>query len=161
MTIYAVLAPPPLDGSTRQTPERFVFVKEGFSWLAFFVTIPWLIWRRMWLVLVVYLLLTAALLPLAEMTASPVSAAIFILFGILVGLEANNLRRWTLERRGYRFVGAAVGDSMVEAEYRFFAAWMAAEVANSTQRPAMPRLLARPRTTGGEIVGLFPSRVRS
>jgi hypothetical protein len=77
-----------------------------------------------------------------------------VLCAVLVGLEGNNLRRWTLERRGYRFLGVAAGDWRDIAEYRFFAAWTAA---NATQVPfEAPKPVASKPAGVDEIVGLFP-----
>ncbi len=51
MRLYSVHAPPeePL------APERFVFIKEGFSWPALFLPVIWMLWHRMWLTLVYYI----------------------------------------------------------------------------------------------------------
>jgi hypothetical protein len=158
MTIYTVLAPYARAGSTE--PERFVFVKEGFCWPAFYMTIPWLIWRGMWLSLVAYVLVVAAVFAFAGGAPPPVAWTILVLFGALVGLEANNLRRWTLERRGYRFLGVAAGDRKTEAEYRFFVAWASGP---ATRYPDGPSELIAPGPVtstprgAGEIVGLFPT----
>lgn len=162
MTIYSVLAPPTRDESARPDPDRFVFVKEGFCWPAFYLTIPWLIWRRMWLVLFFYLAATVAILALAGRAPPLIAFTTVVAFGVLVGLEANNLRRWTLERRGYRFVGAADGDRLGEAEYRFFAGWTRPapdRPAKKIAGPGWPEETAKPSavpTTRSDIVGLFP-----
>jgi hypothetical protein len=134
MTIYTVLAPRARAGSAE--PDRFVFVKEGFCWPAFYMTIPWLIWRGMWLSLVAYVLVVAAVFAFAGGAPPPVAWTILVLFGALVGLEANNLRRWTLERRGYRFLGVAAGDRKTEAEYRFFVAWASGPATLNTHLPS-------------------------
>jgi hypothetical protein len=155
MKIYAVLAPPARAGSAEPEPDRFVLVKDGFCWPALYFTIPWLIWRRMWLVLVLYVLLAAAVFTLAGRAPPPVGATILLLFSILVALEANNLRRWTLERRGYRFVGVVSADRASDAEHRFFAGW-SGSVANP-RTAAAPMPVALPRADTGEIVGLFPT----
>ena len=103
MTIYTVLAPPAEPGSDGTDPDGFVFVKEGFCWPALYLTAPWLLWQRMWLAFVVYIAATLGIFSLVERVDIPVAWLIHVLFGFLVALEANNLRRWTLERRGYRF----------------------------------------------------------
>jgi len=157
MTLYAVLAPPARTGSTGPESDRFCFVKEGFCWPAFTIAIPWFIWHRMWLVLVLYILVTAAVFALASRAPLPVAWTTMVLFGVLVGLEGNNLRRWTLERRGHRFVGVAGGDRRDEAEYRFFATWTAPQAPDETQKPTATRPFAPIPAGVGEIIGLFPS----
>ncbi len=46
-----------------------------------------------------------------------------LLIALLVGLEAGALRRWTLERRGWKTHGFVVGDDLEDAERRFFGQW--------------------------------------
>jgi hypothetical protein len=157
MTIYAVLAPPARAGSTDLEPDRFRFIKEGFCWPAFAIAIPWLIWHRMWLVLILYVLVTVAVFALAGHAPLPVAWTAMVLFGVLVGLEGNNLRRWTLERRGFRFLGVAGGDRRDEAEYRFFATWTAPQAPDETQKPTATKPFAPIPAGVGEIIGLFPS----
>ena len=48
MRAYTVHAPP----DEPAAPERFAFVKDGFSWPALFVPILWILWHRLWLTLV-------------------------------------------------------------------------------------------------------------
>ena len=155
MTIYTVLAPPPKAGSDEPDPDGFVFVKEGFCWPALYITAPWLIWRRMWLVLVVYILASIAVIAFANRMPLPVAWSILVLFGVLVALEANNLRRWTLERRRYRFLGVASGDRASEAEFSFFANWLGSPAPQPSAKPTNP-IVSRPMVEG-EIIGLFPS----
>ncbi len=163
MTIYTVLAPPMRAGAARPDPDDFVFVKEGVCWPALFVPILWLIWHRLWLVLVGYLAVSFALVSVAETLAQPVGAIMLILFGFLVGLEASNLRRWTLERRGYHFLGVAEGELLSDAEYRFFAGRAASRPSNNAYGSAdtIGSGATKPRrpipADGREIVGLFPA----
>ncbi len=37
------------------SPESFCFVKDGFSWPALFFPLLWILWHRMWLTLVYYI----------------------------------------------------------------------------------------------------------
>lgn len=161
MTIYTVLAPRARAGSVEPEPDRFVFVKEGFCWPAFCVTIPWMIWHGMWLVLIAYVLAVAAVFALAGRAPPPVAWTMLVLFGVLVGLEANNLRRWTLERRGHSFLGVAVGDRKSEAEYRFFVARTATAATHcldGTSGPVAPKKPAASSPHGARaIIGLFPT----
>src|SRR3972149_6340844 len=60
MTIYTVLSPPAETGSAGPDPDSFVFVKEGFCWPALYITAIWLLWRRMWLGFILYLLAAPA-----------------------------------------------------------------------------------------------------
>lgn len=75
-----------------------VLVREGFAWLAFFFTLPWLLWHRLWLEAVIYLGLVAILAALVPAGAAlPVALAL----QFLLGAHARDLKRWSLARRGY------------------------------------------------------------
>lgn len=156
MTIYAVLAPPTKAGSAGPDPVEFVFVKEGFCWPAFYLTIPWLVARRLWLGLVFYVLAMVAVLALAALLPVPVAWVVLGLFALLIALEANNLRRWSLERRGYRFLGVASGNGRSEAELRFFLNWSRSQPTPSP-RGGIVEATAGLADHPGEIVGLFPT----
>ena len=43
---------------------------------------------------------------------------------LLVGFEADTLRRWALERRGWRTSAPSPGKTAAECERRFFDAWL-------------------------------------
>ncbi len=60
MPTYTVHQPPAKNGRAAD-PQRFVFVRDGFHFWAFLLTLPWLIYRRLWLALLGYVLLTAAM----------------------------------------------------------------------------------------------------
>lgn len=154
MTIYTVLAPPAEPGPEGPDPDGLVFVKEGFCWPAFYVTAPWLLWRRMWLVFLIYIAATLAIFALFEQVDLPVAWLIHALFGFLVALEANNLRRWTLERSGYRFLGVVSGANLSEAEFRFFASWVNQPAQQPVPEPAKP--VTPGPIAASEVVGLFP-----
>lgn len=104
-------------------PDRgVVLVKEGFSWPAFFFSLLWALWCRLWLVaLGIFLIEIAANALLAVLGADPpTQAAISLGLAAALGVVGNDLKRWTLSRRGYfesDIVAAADGDA---AESRFF-----------------------------------------
>jgi hypothetical protein len=104
-------------------PDRgVVLVKEGFSWPAFFFSLIWALWCRMWLVaLGIFLIELAANGMLAVLGADPpTQAALSLGLAAVLGVVGNDLKRWTLARRGYfesDVVAAPDGDA---AESRFF-----------------------------------------
>jgi xanthosine utilization system XapX-like protein len=161
MTIYTVHEPPARLKATHRGAERFRFVRDGFYFWAFLTPLLWMLWHRLWLVLLGYLLfvglLTFALIKLG-VTAGP---AIFInlLIAILIGLEASTLRRWTLARNKWRDLGVVSGDDLEAAEQRFFATWSADDIAPLAESPARPVYAAntprRPQPQP-DVVGLFP-----
>jgi Protein of unknown function (DUF2628) len=162
MTIYTVLAPKVRDGDVLPDPMAAVFVKEGFSWPAFFFAGPWLIFRRIWLVLIGYLILAMIIGYVGERVGSSFPGAIIFLVHFLFALEANELRRWTLMRRGYRLVGVVEGRGLESAEIHYFTsidAVPADAAAPPPPPPPAPRKLGpmQPSAEAGDVVGLFPA----
>ncbi len=135
MPLYTVFAPPPKPGEAAPDPVRFVFVKDGFCWPALFIPELWLLFRRMWLVFVLYLAASLAISIIGARVGGPLPWVTLILMHLLFALEANGLRRWKLAARGYDFVGVAEG-RRAEAELRFFGQW---------QPPPLPRRRQRAR----------------
>jgi hypothetical protein len=123
--IYTVHEPPEQHLEAIEKSDRIEFVKEGFAWLALFFPLLWLIYHQMWLVLAVFaggvLILTGGLyeLGMGEAVINLVSALVSVAFAF----EANNLRRWTLERQGYRMIATVSGRSQEDCELKFFSYW--------------------------------------
>ena len=168
MTLYTVNAPPAGPGETAPDPGSLVFVKEGFSWPALLLPEIWLIWRRMWLVLLLYVAVSAAFVMLAGRFGDAL-AGLLVFCRFLFALEANGLRRWTLERNGYGMIGVAEGRGLAEAELRFFSEWSGAPPTAAEPPPAGPPPTAppapavarpepwKPTPENGGVVGLFPA----
>src|SRR5262245_7686357 len=143
MRAYTVHAPP----DDPSAPERFAFVKDGFSWPALFVPLLWILWHRLWLVLIGYLVYLAALAGIGQLAGEGNATIIGLLGAILFALEANNLRRWSLRRRSWREVGGSFGQNLDEAEARFFSTW-----GRESDRPRRTVTVARTaaRTADGD-----------
>jgi hypothetical protein len=158
MTVYTVHEPPLRKGEASANPERFEFVRDGFYFWAFLLGPFWMLWRRLWLVLFLYLVLWAALeagLWLTR-TGSGGQFLALLVVALLVGLEASTLRRWTLTRNGWTNVGVVVGDDAESAERRFFSAWneRPQTAAKAAPKPA-PLTNYGPKPESG-VIGLFP-----
>jgi hypothetical protein len=145
--------------------ERFIFVRDGFSFRAFLFAPLWMIWHRMWLVLAGYVIVSAVLeTALVVLGASAMDVSIVaLLISLLVGLEASTLRRFGLSRRGWRNVGIISGDDLEDAERRFFEAWVhelpsqRVTPTAPSPPPSGPGVSAPPRAPqGSDVVGLFP-----
>jgi hypothetical protein len=99
-----------------------VFVKDGFSWPAFFLTGIWALWHRLWFfALIVFaggiaISLVSELLSLDPLT----DAALGLGWAVLVGYEANDARRRALASRGYDVEDIVLGQNLTQAEHRFF-----------------------------------------
>jgi hypothetical protein len=157
MSVYTVHEPPQKTEQAAAAPERFVFVRDGFHFWAFLLAPLWMLRHRLWLVLVLYLLLTAAIdvgLYAVGARGGPLFAASFML-ALLVGFEASTLRRWKLARRGWRNLGVVVGDGLEDAERRFFDGWTRARTARQPMPPPAASTFRMPKEVT-DIIGLFP-----
>jgi len=122
------------DGIMRD-PDDVVLIREGFAWGAFAFAPFWLLAKGLWLTAALHLVAIVGISALLDAVAAPGSTSLIVLAAaqLLVGCEANNLRRWKLGRRGRREAGVVVAASLSEAERRFFAVAMAA--ARESERP--------------------------
>jgi hypothetical protein len=164
VTEFAVYEPPVQASDIVERADRLAFVKEGFSWPAFFVPLLWLLFYRMWieffLLVLVYVALQFAFGTDAQGQTLAGWASLAI--GILIAFEANDLRAYALERRGYRLAGVASGRDRTEAERAFFSAWLPRQATASRESehaPAPRREVETPplaRGEGEEVIGLFP-----
>ena len=165
MTVYSVYEPGKEASDIAVRADRLAFVKEGFSWPALFLPALWLIYQRMWIELLVFVVACVAL-----QWAFGLSNQGQALFGwaslalvVLFAFEANDLRTAALERRGYRLAGIASGRDRMEAERSFFRAWLpqqakAVRGAERGQERQRDSEAAAPVARGEseEVIGLFP-----
>jgi Protein of unknown function (DUF2628) len=169
MPVYTVHAPSS-DGVDPRATDKFAFVRDGFHvWAALFGVV-WLAWHRLWLALIGWIILLAAVdIGMARLGVG--RSAVFLangLIALLMGLEAASLKRWTLSRRRWRQLDIVVADDEEAAERRFFDRWTAKQRAGNDQsavdRGAPPptrdipgQPFSKPPSPGrGDIIGLFP-----
>ena len=124
MPVYTVHAPV-ANGADLAATDKFVFVRDGFHFWAAVASVIWLLWHRLWLALIGWIVLMIAVhFGMSALGAS--RGTIFIvdvLIAILMGFEAASLRRWTLSRRKWRQLDVVVADDEESAERRFFDRW--------------------------------------
>ena len=154
MAVYTVHEPPPR-GASAPEPERFVFVRDGFSFWALLFGPLWMLRHRMWLVLIGYVLLVSVLGWVLRQANAPIAVGFLIntLLSLLIALEASTLRRFTLARAGFTNVGIVVGDDLDLAERRFFDAWIKKSAGADARR--LPAALRMPDAPS-PVLGLFP-----
>ena len=163
MKVFTVHEPP--EGRANRF-EAITLVKEGFCWPALFIPAIWMIWHRMWWVLLGWLVIGVGLAAIGEVfkETSFVVGILSFAFSIWVALEANELRRWSLARKGWRLLGIAAGRDREEAEQSFFrrhltplatgtAGQQGVPNPASARMPVVPR---RPAAGTEPVVGLFP-----
>jgi hypothetical protein len=170
MSVYTVHAPS-AGGADLRSTDRFVFVRDGFHfWAAVFAPL-WLVWHRLWLALLGWIIMMIAL-ELVLVRLGVGSGAIVVadlIIALLMGFEAASLRRWTLSRHHWRQLDVVVADDEEAAERRFFERWSARQrgIVNDQQavdrggppptRDVPPqRFSAPPPLPGSGIIGLFP-----
>jgi hypothetical protein len=158
MPVYTVLEPPQRTGRQGAGMERHVFVRDGFHAWAFLLTPVWMLWRRLWLVFVIYVVVLAALETGLWALGMPTTVKVVagLLVSLLVGLEAATLRRWTLERRGWISVGVVVDDELDTAERRFFDARSERAERPSRHPTADVTNYRAPAEAHPPVFGLFP-----
>jgi hypothetical protein len=156
MAVFLVLVPSEARAVPSAAAERAVLIKEAFSVLAFALTPVWLIWRRAWRWLLVYLVGLAALYALAwALSAGAAGVVVGTLWSLLFGLEAATIRADALERRGYAHVASVVADDTSDAEIKYLHS-----AATARPRPVPPPLPSSvPRVSAASpVLGVFPAR---
>jgi hypothetical protein len=170
MPVYTVHAPQSYGDDLRAT-DKFTFVRDGFHLWAMIFGPLWLIWNRLWLATLGWIVVTAVVdIGLARLGVGRVAtASADFLVAILLGLEAASLQRWTLSRRNWRQLDVVVADDEDAAERRFFDRWTAGR-RGATFDPLMVERGGPPPTRDipghafskppplpeGSIIGLFP-----
>jgi hypothetical protein len=158
MATYTVHEPPSRAGEPAGDTDRFVLVRDGFYFWAFLFGPLWMLWRRLWLVLLLYVVAMAAVqagfwsLGLSGWTKFTLGS----LIALLVGFEAGTLRRWTLSRRRWTSVGVVVAPNLEAAEHRFFDAYLADRPSPRPAAPAPAPQPVRMPPPAPEVIGLFP-----
>lgn len=159
MSVYTVYEPPLRPTDATPDPDRFMFVRDGFYFWAFLLTALWMLWHRLWLVLLIYVVVAVGL-EYAMHYAGVATAAVSLvelLLGLLVGIEAGTLRRFTLARRGWRNIGVVSGNNIEIAERRFFDTWVRSAPGTSAPPSTAFAGPPPPRTPHSpDVVGLFP-----
>ena len=87
----------------------------------------WLISHRLWLALIGWIAVLATVdFALKALGAGGMAVLLAnFLIALLMGFEADSLRRWTLSRSNWRQLDIVVGDDEESAERRFFDRWTA------------------------------------
>jgi Protein of unknown function (DUF2628) len=168
MAVYTVHEPPMKADQSQPDPERFVFVRDGFSFWAFLLPPLWMLRYRLWLMFLGYVVVATALQVALNLigASATVMLATGALLSLLIGFEAATLRRFTLARRRWTNIGIVVANDLESAERRFYDAWAANDRTTGASLHRPPRAAAsasavpafqRPQaSSASDVIGLFP-----
>ena len=168
MTIYTVHAPVAPGDTLPRDADQFVFVRDGFHLWAMLLSLPWLIYHRLWWATLGYLVLSLVL-DLTLVSLGVGAGAIMLvmaLVALLMGLEGVSLRRWTLSRGKWRQVGIVAAADEDAAERSFFAQWAgrieletdpASIGRGSAPPPRPPSAPSVQPSSPDHVLGLFPN----
>jgi hypothetical protein len=133
---------PPSDRIDRA--EGLIFVRDGFSWGGALLAPLWMLAHRLWLPLLGYVIagVLIELVRESDIVASGWVTIAAVALNLLVGFEADTLRRWSLARRGWVTLGSVSGRNREDCERRFFDMWL----------PSQP-VLAPASAAGGAAPG--------
>lgn len=152
MAIFSVHLPG--NAAPEVAADRAVFVRDGFAFWAVLFGPLWFLRHREWLGLVGWLVI-ATLLGLAERWLGQVISSGFeVIFAIVTGVVANDIRRLGLALRGFRESSVVEGPSLEAAERRFFDGWLTQP--RSVPPTASPPVLHPARSVPPGVLGLFP-----
>ena len=153
MAAYIVMKGPEPDKE-----DTVVFIRDGFTWLAFLVPVFWLLWHRLWIEAALALAATVLLSGLGEWAGLGVHASLLsLLVSLFFGLEAASLRARALGRRGWREWGAIEAARRADAELVY-----ADATGTDTEEPeavSPPQPVARPFSrpvAASQSFGLVP-----
>ena len=117
MASFYVVTPPDMTNPEKQT----VFIRDGFSWPAFLLPLPWLLVRKLWLIaglsVVLYLLSVAA----AEywgLDGLPIAYSVILC--LWAGLEGGHVRATWLQRKGWDLKATITAATIDDAEAIYF-----------------------------------------
>ncbi len=126
MIVFTVHEPPNPPTDRIDRAEKLEFVRDGFTPLAAAIPPLWLALNKLWVALLIYALVATAIsLVLKSVGVDPsLITLINLAANIVIGFEADSIKRWTLGRRGWDEVGTVTGKNRAECERRFFEGWL-------------------------------------
>nr|WP_321461672.1 DUF2628 domain-containing protein [uncultured Cohaesibacter sp.] len=170
MASYTIYEKPGL--SLEETIESAVMVRNHYSTLAFFLPALWMIFKRLWWVLLGYCLFMIPLWSLYGTLPLWSEMLISLFISALISVEAPTLIGWQLERKGYLEVVTLYAEDLDHCEHRYIAFKLDAADKGETIKPAsrnrdglahqkgLKRFAAAEltdRKSPGPVLGLFPT----
>ena len=99
-------------------------IKEGFCWPAMIATLLWALWHRLWWVALGFFVAEIGIAMAAALSGANAPVRVALSLAVLAGAGwfGNDLRRWTLGRRGLTEAGVVVAAGAEDAIRRFVTA---------------------------------------
>jgi hypothetical protein len=115
---FAVYAKPDEDDPLTTT----VFVKEGFSFLAYIFTFFWALYYKIWWLVVFCFVFQVGKQFMIEygMLSEQSDIIISMAYMVLIGFQAQDWYGKDLERKGYSLIGIVMARNLDDARQRFF-----------------------------------------
>jgi hypothetical protein len=161
-TVYEPRVPPE---EVEERAAALVFVKEGFSFWTLIFPALWLLFHGLWRGLLAYLVLAGGLM--AGLTQLGASEQVIAWGGFALNLifafEARDIKRASLERRGYVLKSVVSGRNLQECERRYLMEWLPQARRDRERAALTAATAATPAGTDGggarpvPIIGMFPS----
>ena len=125
MIVETIHEPPSPPADRLEHAAALAFIRDGFSIAAALLGPFWMLLSGAWIAALVYVAGTTLLATLFSVAGWDVRwyGALLAAAHVIIGFEAASLRRWSLERRGWRLLGTVAGRNVEECERRFFDAW--------------------------------------
>ncbi len=117
MRLYAAY----VDPSSLERDRAVSMVKQGMSWPAFFFTVLWALWHRMWWTAAILLLAVVGLdLAFGALGADEIASGVVGLgLAVYIGSSANDWRGRALEHRGMRLTAIVAAPDSEQAAHRW------------------------------------------
>jgi hypothetical protein len=158
MTIYAVHAPQNARENVAAAADRCAFVRDGFSWGAFFFGPLWLLRHRLWLALVGWIATALALWAASYWLGLSdwVTFWCAVVIALFLGLEGGMLRSAALRRRGFDLADIVASNRRDDAERIFYTRWLAPAAASESPAPLFRPVTPARSSAGERVIGMFP-----
>lgn len=147
MKLYSVFEPPLSNATREERAEKLVFVRHGWSLAALLIAPIWMLIRRLWIVLLLYLVVGGAIQVLGLVLAPWLAGALSLALALVIMVEAGQLRLETMAGKGYREIAVIEAPNQREAERKFFSTWLEEPRTQPSTTPAPQRTVLRPASS--------------
>lgn len=171
MVIYSVHEREDEAGDISERADKIFFVREGFAWIALVTPVLWLLYHRMWRILAGFIVLIVAIQAgvLVFDLGEEISGSAALVVNGAFAFLANDLRRRSLELKGYALVELVSGRDIAECEEKFFTEWLGNQSETGVRAEESARTMPGKQqnitftassqnssTEAEDVIGLFP-----